>query len=76
MSLKPLAQKRSLADIGSMSQGADSARGIFATTHWSVVLAAGRGDIRGTSPEAQAALAELCQAYWYPIYAFLRRQRA
>jgi DNA-directed RNA polymerase specialized sigma24 family protein len=25
------------------------------------------------SPEARAALAELCGAYWYPIYAFIRR---
>ena len=42
----------------------------FATTHWSVVLAAG-------SPESshyQEALETLCQAYWFPIYAYLRRQ--
>jgi RNA polymerase sigma factor (sigma-70 family) len=42
----------------------------FVTTHWSTVLAAGRSD----SPRAQAAMAELCQAYWYPLYAFARRQ--
>src|ERR1051325_4443425 len=42
----------------------------FATTHWSAVLAAGRLD----SPEAHAALAGLCQAYWYPLYAFVRRR--
>jgi DNA-directed RNA polymerase specialized sigma24 family protein len=42
----------------------------FTTTHWSVVLAAGSG----SSPEAQAALGRLCQSYWYPIYAFVRRQ--
>jgi RNA polymerase sigma factor (sigma-70 family) len=41
--------------------------GIFATTHWSLVLAAG-----GASPEAQDALARLCQAYWYPLYAYAR----
>lgn len=41
----------------------------FATTHWSVVLAAGN---RGT-PDAQAALERLCQMYWPPLYAFLRR---
>ena len=41
----------------------------FAETHWSLVLAA-----RTTSPEAAAALAGLCQAYWYPLYAFVRRQ--
>ena len=44
--------------------------GIFATTHWSVVLAA-----RDTaSPKADAALAQLCRTYWYPLYAFVRRQ--
>ncbi len=43
--------------------------GWFKTTHWSVVLNAGRGD----SPEATAALAKLCQTYWYPVYAFVRR---
>jgi len=41
----------------------------FATTHWSQVLAAGRLE----SPEAPAALAELCRIYWYPLYAYVRR---
>ena len=40
----------------------------FATTHWSVVLHA--GDSR--SPEAAVALEQLCRAYWYPLYAFVR----
>jgi len=44
-------------------------RGIFTTTHWSVVLAAGGGD----SPEGVAALENLCRAYWYPLYAYVRR---
>ncbi|NOZ23274.1 MAG: sigma-70 family RNA polymerase sigma factor [Planctomycetes bacterium] len=42
----------------------------FATTRWSIVLAAGR---EGT-PRAREALATLCQAYWYPLYAYVRRQ--
>jgi RNA polymerase sigma-70 factor (ECF subfamily) len=42
----------------------------FATTHWSLVLAAGKG----ASADAQAALAALCQTYWYPLYAYVRRQ--
>jgi len=42
---------------------------MFATTRWSLILAA-----RGRpSPAAEAALAELCAAYWYPLYAFIRR---
>jgi RNA polymerase sigma-70 factor (ECF subfamily) len=42
----------------------------FPTTRWSRVLAAGdRAD-----PAAREALAELCAAYWYPLYAFVRRK--
>jgi len=43
--------------------------GHFATTHWSLVLAAGET----TAPAAQDALAELCGTYWYPLYAYVRR---
>jgi RNA polymerase sigma-70 factor (ECF subfamily) len=42
----------------------------FATTHWSVVLAAREED----TPLAAEALETLCRAYWYPLYAFVRRQ--
>lgn len=42
----------------------------FATTQWTLVLAAGRHG----SAEADAALARLCSLYWYPIYAFVRRR--
>jgi RNA polymerase sigma-70 factor (ECF subfamily) len=42
----------------------------FTTTHWSVVLAAGQG----CNPQAAAALEQLCRAYWYPLYAYIRRQ--
>ena len=43
----------------------------FPTTHWSRVGRAGDP----AAPEARAALAELCSAYWYPIYALIRRRR-
>jgi len=42
----------------------------FTTTHWSVVLAAGQE----TSPQAAAALEQLCRRYWYPLYVYVRRQ--
>jgi RNA polymerase sigma-70 factor (ECF subfamily) len=42
----------------------------FATTHWSMVVAAGRR----SSPQAREALATLCRSYWYPLYVFIRRQ--
>jgi RNA polymerase sigma factor (sigma-70 family) len=44
-------------------------RSVFATTHWSVVLAAGNTD----STCARDALSRLCQTYWYPLYAYARR---
>lgn len=52
-----------------MNPQAPDAAPVFATTHWTVVLQAGRHD----SPEASRALAELCRAYWYPLYAYARR---
>lgn len=45
-------------------------RGGFDTTRWSLVLAAGAGP----APGSREALAELCAAYWYPIYAHVRRR--
>ena len=42
---------------------------IFVTTRWTVVLAAGRK----TDPQAEMALEELCRAYWFPLYAYVRR---
>ena len=44
--------------------------GTFNTTHWTAVLLAGKSN----SPEAASALEELCRTYWYPLYAFARRQ--
>jgi DNA-directed RNA polymerase specialized sigma24 family protein len=41
----------------------------FATTQWSIVVAAGRG----ATAESRQALAVLCSAYWFPLYAFVRR---
>lgn len=43
----------------------------FETTQWSLVLAAG-----GDGPPARAALARLCEIYWYPLYAYVRRRGA
>ncbi len=40
------------------------------TTHWSVVLAAGRE----ASPRAATAMEELCRTYWYPLYVYIRRR--
>jgi RNA polymerase sigma-70 factor (ECF subfamily) len=42
----------------------------FPTTHWSRVVLAGDPD----EPGARVALADLCAAYWYPLYAFVRRR--
>ncbi len=42
----------------------------FPTTQWSRLVAAADG----SAPADREALAELCRAYWYPLYAFIRRQ--
>ena len=48
---------------------ADAGERMFATTRWSVVLAA-----QSRSPAADAALETLCRTYWLPLYAFIRRE--
>lgn len=44
----------------------------FHTTYWTVVLAARDGE----GITSREALATLCSTYWYPLYAFVRRQGA
>ena len=53
-------------DVTSATDG----RRHFATTHWSIVRSAGHQ----STPDAAAALETLCQAYWFPLYAFVRQQ--
>jgi RNA polymerase sigma factor (sigma-70 family) len=55
---------------GQSDQPPSAAGDTFVTTHWTVVLAAGRN----ACPEADRALEQLCQAYWYPLYAYVRRR--
>ena len=55
------------SDLPASAHGAD---GVFATTHWSVVVAAGESE----SAESAAALETLCRTYWQPVYSFLRRK--
>jgi RNA polymerase sigma factor (sigma-70 family) len=50
--------------------GSAESRRLFATTHWSVVLATGSAD----TARAQEALDALCRRYWYPLYAYVRRR--
>jgi RNA polymerase sigma factor (sigma-70 family) len=54
------------ANVNSTSAGTSR----FATTRWSVVIAAGDS----TSPRHREALSTLCQRYWFPLYAYLRRR--
>ena len=54
------------ATPGTLQEGGAS----FATTHWSIVAQSALTDI----PEAQNAIAKLCEAYWPPIYSFIRRR--
>src|ERR1700683_1700471 len=43
----------------------------FAATRWSIVLAAGH---HPSSPDSRRALESLCQTYWSPLYAYVRRR--
>ena len=42
----------------------------FPTTRWTLVVAAGDAERK----DAQSALVSLCESYWYPLYAYLRRR--
>jgi RNA polymerase sigma factor (sigma-70 family) len=54
--------------MGSQISSSEAPR-IFPNTRWSVVLAARQR----SSPESGAALEAICRAYWYPLYAYVRR---
>ncbi len=47
----------------------DSGGTNFPTTHWSLIKVVQHG----SETDARAALETLCQHYWYPVYAYLRR---
>jgi DNA-directed RNA polymerase specialized sigma24 family protein len=56
--------------VNFQSVTADASADPFAATHWSVIVAAGKSE---ADPEkARAALAQLCQTYWTPLYTFVR----
>jgi RNA polymerase sigma-70 factor (ECF subfamily) len=55
---------------GSKETEGSSGRRRFATTEWSLIVAAGDSQ----SPERDQALATLCRLYWYPVYAYTRRR--
>ena len=58
------------ADVKTVAGNGHARSDLFPSTHWSVVLAARESQ---AEPEiAQAALAELCQTYWVPLYSFAR----
>src|SRR5262245_60436820 len=59
-----------MSDSGNESSHASAGNGWFQTTHWTVVLNAGKADSAGSD----AALTKLCQAYWNPIYSYMRRR--
>ncbi len=50
----------------------NTAAGAFPPTKWTLVRRAADSD----DPKSFAALSQLCEAYWYPLYAFVRRQGA
>src|SRR5439155_8453123 len=59
----------SSAECRAFSKAAEGARSVFPTTRWSQVRAAGE-----SVAEGDAAFADLCNDYWPPIFAYLRRR--
>src|ERR1700751_3412810 len=58
------------AEVKTPAGNAQGRSDFFPSTHWSVVVAAGESQ---AEPEiAQAALAQLCQTNWPPLYSFVR----
>jgi len=56
--------------VNTLVGNGDTRNDLFPSTCWSVVLAAGKS--QAESEISQAALAELCQIYWAPLYSFVR----
>lgn len=48
----------------------EAGEALFQSTHWSLVLTACDSQM----PGSKSALAQLCQIYWYPLYAHVRRR--
>ena len=63
-------EKTELLDVRTFQPASTAPGDIFATTHWTVVLAAGRR----YTPQSDGALEELCRTYWFPLYAYVRRR--
>ncbi len=59
-----------MAAAASNDESRRTGAAVFGTTHWSVVLTAGKGE----SPRAAEAMEALCRSYWYPLYVFVRRR--
>jgi len=58
-----------MLDANSSKPATPNSDARFATTRWTVVLAAGSPD----SSRYREALETLCRTYWFPLYAYLRR---
>lgn len=58
-----------MTDSGANASAHTRAPGVFNTTHWTLVLDA--ADTQGEG--AAEALERLCESYWYPLYAYVRR---
>ena len=66
---KARALSTSNSSVSHSEAGVEAGRPAFVTTHWSVVLAAGAAD----TTSSRDALTRLCQTYWHPLYAYVRR---
>jgi RNA polymerase sigma factor (sigma-70 family) len=62
--------RRLLHQVTTESPSSSAPGDVFATTHWTVVLAAGKRH----TPQSDGALEKLCRTYWFPLYAYVRRR--
>lgn len=60
-----------LTTSANSGSAAGAAPGWFATTHWSLVVSAGRSS---DPDKARAAIQSLCESYWQPLYSYVRRR--
>ncbi len=67
---RPNSTMGNMPDAGNNAEWTYAGDRQFAATRWSIVLAAGHR----SSPDSRRALESLCQTYWYPLYAYVRRR--
>jgi hypothetical protein len=67
---EPPQNKRDQDTLVGQTMHSASGQAAFPTTRWTLIASAGNVH----EPDNRRALESLCAAYWYPLYAFVRRR--